>query len=392
MPRKQLQNMQLPESGYNPVVFQGYAAEGPEYDTNILANSIGRLDTAIEKANAEQGAVKQSVAKVRAQLNPALHNWFDNYVNEKVIKPMNTMIEEGNYGSAINFGSNEGANFIDENVSNALLLTEAYNKADEQAKKIIGTGEGYEWWKEKNAFDANKLIDENGNIVNADYFDNIKAPVERLNITSIIMAAAKAATPTKYDGKTGGVRKQGESLKDKKIAETAYGIIAGTPDGIAALEQEFEIYNKGLSDLDKQINDMKNSLDFNEDNPDYKDLVYKRALREQLLNHNGQKIDVNTEEGRKLFLQRLIDQNPLTKNLSYNYNYTFEDESGTGIYGGKTVSGGLGYPYNGAYPTSTPTVSTYGPNKQQTINENLYVNLDNVDGLFGQQGWDALKK
>lgn len=388
MARKQLQNMQLPESGYNPIVFQGYTTEGPEYDTNILANSIGRLDTAIEKTNEQTGAIKESLAKVKAQLNPALHPWFDEYSDKTIIKPMSDMIEAGNYGDAINFGNNQGRGFLDDkNISNALLLTDAYNRADEQAKKIIGTGEGYEWWKKRNTFDVNKLIDENGNIVNAGYFNDIKAPYERLNLPNIIGAAIKSVAPKKYDGKQGGVRKQGERLDKKPIVENAYGIISSTPDGIAALEQEYDIYVYGLEELDNQIRAIQSSADFDENNKNYKDLLNKKVLRQQLLEHNGQKIDISNEEGRKLFLERIIDNNPLIKNATYNYNSTFADDNNTSNTGGSyTGTGGLQYSYNGSY---YPQVIANGANIRVTSDFSPVVNDTGV--LFGQDGWNSTK-
>ena len=108
MARKQLQNMQLPETGYNPVIFQGYTTEGPQYNANILANSIGRLDEAIEKASDKQGAMNLALGEIRSQLNPNEYEWFDNYTKEHYINPLQAEIDAGNFGNAITLATRLG--------------------------------------------------------------------------------------------------------------------------------------------------------------------------------------------------------------------------------------------------------------------------------------------
>lgn len=133
MARKQLQNMQLPESGYNPIVFQGYTTEGPELNANILANSIGRLDQAIEKAHESYSAIDLALAEQGSKLNEAENKWFNDF-KQNYKDQIQAEIDAGNFGGAITLGKRLGSEAVSDKGLNARIQ---YNQDLEQFKNDI---------------------------------------------------------------------------------------------------------------------------------------------------------------------------------------------------------------------------------------------------------------
>lgn len=191
MPRKQLQNMQLPESGYNPIVFQGYTTEGPQYDTNILANSIGRLDTAIKEASDKQGAVNLALGEIRSQLNPEEYEWFDRYTRENYINPIQDEINAGNYGSAITLGTRLGTEAAkDFEFQDRARVNTEFNKWKEELKNRYQRGDidntTYKRALSENYYNYTPLYDDKGVNIGGNNWEATFDPVKDVSFTDVL--------------------------------------------------------------------------------------------------------------------------------------------------------------------------------------------------------------
>lgn len=182
MARKQLQNMQLPESGYNPIVFQGYTTEGPEYDTNILANSIGRLDEAIKEAHESYSAIDLALAEKGSKLNEAESKWFNDF-KQNYKDQIQAEIDAGNFGNAINLGKRLGSEAVSDKGLNARIQ---YN-ADLQKYKddILNNNKLSDnkkrWAIHKYAqYDYHDTLD-NGKVIGGNTFDRAQSISDSFN-------------------------------------------------------------------------------------------------------------------------------------------------------------------------------------------------------------------
>lgn len=172
MARKQLQNMQLPETGYNPVIFQGYTAEGPQYNANILANSIGRLDEAIEKAHESYSAIDLALAEQGSKLNEAENQWFNDF-KQNYKDQIQAEIDAGNFGNAINLGKRLGAEAVSDKGLNARIQ---YNQNLEQFKNDIENRNDLSTNKKRWAIDKYAKYDyhdelDNGKVIGGNTFN-----------------------------------------------------------------------------------------------------------------------------------------------------------------------------------------------------------------------------
>lgn len=209
--RKQLQNMQLPESGYNPIVFQGYTTEGPQYDTNILANSIGRLDAAIKEASDKQGAVNLALGEIRSQLNPEEYEWFDKYTKENYIDPIQNEIDSGNYGNAITLGTRLGTEAAkDFEFQDRSRVNTEFNKWKEELKarrerKDINDVT-YQRALALNKYTYNPVYDTNGKNIGGYNWEAAFNPVSDINLDDFYKRLQEfkgvSAETTGYEGGT----------------------------------------------------------------------------------------------------------------------------------------------------------------------------------------------
>lgn len=270
MPRKQLQNMQLPESGYNPVVFQGYTAEGPEYDTNILANSIGRLDTAIEKAHEGLSAIDLALAEQGSKLNEAEGAWFkqfkDNFKNQ-----IQAEIDAGNFGNAINLGKELGAQAVSDKGLNARIQ---YNQDLEKYKDEILANDRLSTNKKKWAINKYAQYNyedrfENGKVVGGNTFDRTNKIADSFNpdqewilVEKIVAEESGGGGGTTNDSEKGiSIRTSSDyrrKLKDKLVngMVTRFKNSAQLRRELAE-ELDADLYN--LEDLNKQYDELLNS-------------------------------------------------------------------------------------------------------------------------------------
>lgn len=244
MPRKQLQNMQLPESGYNPVVFQGYTTEGPEYDTNILANSIGRLDTAIKEASDKQGAVNLALGEIRSQLNPEEYEWFDRYTRENYINPIQDEINAGNYGSAITLGTRLGTEAAkDFEFQDRARVNTEFNKWKDELKIRRDKGDindvTYQRALALNKYTYNPVYDNNGRNIGGYNWEAAFNPVSDINLDDFYKRLQEfkgvSAETTGYEGGT---------TQDFYTANGQNAAIKSTKTGGSKTEQTSEVTAK----------------------------------------------------------------------------------------------------------------------------------------------------
>lgn len=220
MARKQLQNMQLPESGYNPIVFQGYTTEGPEYDTNILANSIGRLDTAIEKAHDAYSAIDLALAEQGNKLNEAENKWFNDF-KQNYKDQIQAEIDAGNFGNAINLGKRLGAEAVSDKGLNARIQ---YNQDLEQFKNDIENRQDLTTSKKRWAIHKYGKYDyhdelENGKVIGGNTF-NKDIPVSSSWNPDQEWSIVNQLLPEESGG--GGGTKHSDDLSRSTTSSTTY--------------------------------------------------------------------------------------------------------------------------------------------------------------------------
>lgn len=333
MPRKQLQNMQLPESGYNPVVFQGYTTEGPEYDTNILANSIGRLDTAIKEASDKQGAVNLALGEIRSQLNPEEYEWFDRYTRENYINPIQAEINAGNYGSAITLGTRLGTEAAkDFEFQDRARVNKQYQEERELQRKRVNNGISqatFDWWDEQNRYNYTPKIVNGVNVGGEDWKSKF-TPENDLNPAEEALTAFKLLTPKKYSGSSKSNIDSKNSYTDltkvdassyeritqKDILKNINNIIGPNVSKWRALRQGFNVTLRELEKYKKEYEQLDpNSEEYALKKQQYEDqMSYFKGENDQPL--------ANDENGWKIYYSRLVTDNMLAQGLAYDWRTT----------------------------------------------------------------------
>ena len=195
-----LPQMSLKAAGVKPVAFQGSVFTPQTADTNILINSLAKMEARQERAAEKKSAVDKALAGIEEKINVKELPWF-NAKKEQVQQQIQNEIDAGDYGAAIKVATNLADEvLLGADTQNRIKAQTKYLSIDGEQKKRLEKGEidqsTYNWWKDNNPYQYADEYDENGKIIGGEYKPNF-IPKNSINWEDVVYSAFKRITPDK---------------------------------------------------------------------------------------------------------------------------------------------------------------------------------------------------
>lgn len=354
--------MRLKTFDFNPTVFNPVEYKPQIADVSILERSLAQREARRNQAVQAKNAIDVALGDIESKLNPNEREWFNQYKNN-INNQIQNEYDAGNFGSAFRTATSLAGNVAKDT---ALIgrkdANEKYNKYLEEVKALrnnnkIGTST-YRWSLANNNYDYKDIFDETtGQIIGGTQPDFV-TPYDDFNFEANALTAFKMITPDKntygtgnktenVDGTGSGSQSKNsyEKVSANDILANMEHILANTPDGLAQVEQAYNVAKWEFEQMEKEYKQM-------DDNDP------KKAILEQQINQRKELLtDPVTKEfiDYRTYYARKVTDELHAKNLAYDWrvhdDFTSNDYNATNpLNRSLGVTGGLGLDAN-FYPS-----------------------------------------
>lgn len=195
-----LPQLSIKVAGIKPATFQGSVFDPKSADTNILINSLAKMEARQEKAAEKKSIVDRALIGIEEKINAKELPWF-NAKKEQVQQQIQNEIDAGDYGAAIKVATNLADEvLLGADTQNRIKAQNTYLQIDDEQKKRLEKGaidqSTYNWWKDNNPYQYADEYDENGKIIGGEYKPNF-IPKNSIKWEDVVYSAFKRITADK---------------------------------------------------------------------------------------------------------------------------------------------------------------------------------------------------
>lgn len=216
-------NLSLKTSQYNPIVYTPTQYVAQTSDLSILERSLSQREARMKEATQQRSALDMALGNIESQLNPAEHNWFNNY-KRNINQQIQNSVDLGDFGNAIRTATSlAGTTAKDSAILSRIDANKKYQDWRTNLQSRLDKGEISQdiarWAIEKNPYEFTETRDMFGNVVGG----KLTAPKQVYNKIDWGEIAAKAAAfnrpdvigsesggentgPAQYDASNGGIK------------------------------------------------------------------------------------------------------------------------------------------------------------------------------------------
>lgn len=246
---------------------------------DAYAQALNKIDQRDLAAREEVSKINAGLANIKANLNVADYDWFDEFTNN-INNQINKEASFGSLANALNKATELGSTYgQDSELLARLKANQDYEKFKSRVENAYANKQisklRMQRILDENKYKFNAIYDENGNFLTYDS-TNYNDPVRNVDLSDMIQKAGNMVHEkveqfllTNQDSNNIITTETILSKTKEAIKQTFDEIYANNPDAILALQSDYDdlVYQIGLWE--------KEQNNYNKDSSEYKDLQNK---------------------------------------------------------------------------------------------------------------------